>query len=293
MNQLYEYDDMLNSPVEAFYLSNDFFKLPVEAHWHYYIEVLYVLKGHISVISNDSTYNLGPKELIFLPPQSVHAVYGSNKESFCYGVLKFDGNRIHLSDDYLPKISTIFRSTSLQQHLPITFSQEDFGNFSLEYFFEDCVSEIRDKKYGYDSYLLSTISRFVLLVLRLWREKGFSQQADSFEKKDDYSIHDILMYIDSHSQDNISVNELAAKCNMSYSYFAKTFHKLYGQSCKQYIEFVRLCKVENLLLFTDYDLSYISNETGFSDCSHLIRVFKRKYNITPKQYRLKHRSTSN
>ena len=80
---------------------------------------------------------------------------------------------------------------------------------------------------------------------------------------------------------------------MSYSYFAKMFLKYYGQSCKQYIEFIRLSKVENFLLFTDYDLNYIAAETGFADCSHLIRTFKKHYQITPKQFRLRSRTIGN
>ena len=87
-------------------------------------------------------------------------------------------------------------------------------------------------------------------------------------------MQDILVYLDRHSQENINIEALAHKYNMSYSYFAKLFLKHYGQSCKQYIEFIRLNKVENLLLFTDYDLNYIAAETGFADCSHLIRTFK-------------------
>ncbi|MGN1090834.1 MAG: helix-turn-helix domain-containing protein [Huintestinicola sp.] len=46
-------------------------------------------------------------------------------------------------------------------------------------------------------------------------------------------------------------------------------------------------KAEELLLFTDYDLNYISQETGFSDCSHLIKSFKKYRGITPKQFRMK------
>lgn len=147
---------------------------------------------------------------------------------------------------------------------------------------------MEEKRYGYDSFLRSSIIQLTVELLRIWREHGFTQESDSTEKEDDFSIHDVLMYIDTHSQENIRVDELAKMCHMSYSYFAKTFHRLYGQSCKEYIEFVRLSKVENLLLFTNYDLNYISNETGFADCSHLIRVFKRKYRMTPKQYRLAH-----
>jgi len=77
---------------------------------------------------------------------------------------------------------------------------------------------------------------------------------------------------------------------MSYSYFAKSFHNLYGRSCKEYIEFIRISKAEELLLFTDCDLSYISQETGFADSSHLIKTFRRLKGMTPRQYKLHNRS---
>ena len=293
MNQLFEYSDILNSPVEAFYYGDHRDTLPVESHWHYFIEVLYILTGTASVTCNQNTYIIGPSEMIFLPPQAVHSIHAASSEHLRYAVLKFDGNRINLSGDYLPKISSIFRNTSRISNWQITFSQEDFPNFSLSDFFDGCIHEINQKAYGYDSYLHASISRMMIELLRIWRDRGFLCDESSFEQEDDYSIHDILMYIDSHSQENINIAELAAKCNMSYSYFAKTFHKLYGQSCKEYIEFVRLSKVENLLLFTNYDLTYISSETGFSDCSHLIRVFKRKFQMTPKQYRKKYVTAQN
>ena len=67
---------------------------------------------------------------------------------------------------------------------------------------------------------------------------------------------------------------------MSYSNFARSFRQLYNQSCKEYIEFIRLNRVADLLIFTDLDLNYISQETGFSDCSHLIRSFKQWKGMT-------------
>ena len=39
---LFEYNDILNSPVEAFYCSDSSFQLPVRLHWHYFVEMLYV-----------------------------------------------------------------------------------------------------------------------------------------------------------------------------------------------------------------------------------------------------------
>ena len=77
-------------------------------------------------------------------------------------------------------------------------------------------------------------------------------------------------------------------CNMSYSYFAKNFKQYYGRSCKEYIEFIRVSKAADLLLFTDFDLSYISQETGFSDSSHLIKIFRKWKGVTPKQFKKQH-----
>lgn len=52
---------------------------------------------------------------------------------------------------------------------------------------------------------------------------------------------------------------------------------------------MKIFKVEDFLLFTDFDLTYISQETGFSDCSHMIKCFKKYRDCTPKQFRTKHK----
>lgn len=81
------------------------------------------------------------------------------------------------------------------------------------------------------------------------------------------------------------MTDIAKKCGLSYSCFAKKFREQYGMSCKQYIERMRLYKAEDFLLFTEFDLNYISQETGFSDCSHLIKCFKKYKGVTPKKFR--------
>lgn len=153
--------------------------------------------------------------------------------------------------------------------------------------------EYREKQYAYDASIYSSFASLMLRILRIWHCQGISLDLEASSETEENRIQDILVYIDRHSQENINIEELAHHYNMSYSYFAKMFLKYYGQSCKQYIEFIRLNKVENFLLFTDYDLNYIAAETGFADCSHLIRTFKKHYQITPKQFRLRSRTIGN
>ena len=78
---------------------------------------------------------------------------------------------------------------------------------------------------------------------------------------------------------------MAEYCSMSYTSFARKFRELYGISCKEYIVQVRLARVEHYLRFTDFDLAYISQETGYTDCSHMIRDFRKQRGMTPGRYR--------
>lgn len=101
----------------------------------------------------------------------------------------------------------------------------------------------------------------------------------------DFSFYRILEYIDLHSGEQLEVEDLADMCDMSYSHFAKLFRENYGRSCKEYITYIRLNKAQDLLLHTNYSLSYIAMEMGFFDCSHFIRTYKKWKGITPNQQR--------
>ena len=290
MNNLYEYDDILNSPIEAFYYKYPENMLPVKEHWHYFFEAIYVMSGEITASCNGTSYHLVPGNVIFIPPQSVHSILNaSDKNDYCYAVIKFDSGKLDICGNYIPGINTIFSTPLIAENLQLVFSEKDYSDFNLKKFFKECINEINKKEYGYDVYIFNRINEFLIILLRLWRKSGLEGIELISSKPNDHSIRNIIHYIDEHSAESLEVTELAKMCGMSYSHFAKTFRALYKQTCKEYIEFVRLNKAENMLLFTNYDLNYISSETGFSDCSHFIRVFKRKYSITPKQYRLKQR----
>ena len=141
------------------------------------------------------------------------------------------------------------------------------------------------KEFGYDIKVASTISLIITELIRIWMRQGFHFSSkttfDQFSNKE----FSVLEYIDKHSSENINIEDLASKCGMCYSNFAKQFKAQFGKTCKEYIEFVRICKADTLLLYTDKTLDYISQETGFTDASHFIRTYKKIRGITPKQRR--------
>jgi AraC family transcriptional regulator len=95
-------------------------------------------------------------------------------------------------------------------------------------------------------------------------------------------------YIDSHLSSPISVKDMAIIVDLSPSYFVRVFGTVYGVSPHQYVQARRLKKAEQLLsTLRDVPLKAVAMDCGFSDQSHMTRLFQEKLSMTPKQYREK------
>lgn len=87
----------------------------------------------------------------------------------------------------------------------------------------------------------------------------------------------------------IRIEELSSLCKMSLSSFRAKFQACTGSSPNQYINSVRLKMSEILLRQTDRSILDISISTGFQTLSSYNRFFKRSYNMSPSQFRRKHK----
>lgn len=288
---IFQDTDRLNSPLEVFLHSETSTCGAVGPHWHYYLEILYLLKGTLEAECDGAVYTLKPGDLILFSPQSVHAMHrspdaDSKTEDVLYFVLMADLNFLNITNRYRTRFSKIFRMAYQQDPSYIHFARQELQNLPILQLLTHSLEEMRSKTYGYDVLICSDIASLLTYLMRCLRKKGLDTDAIiTAPDESDASIYSISKYIEQHCSEPLKVQELASICGMSYSYFARLFRETYNQSCKEYIEFTRLNKVADLLLFTNLDLNYISQETGFADCSHLIRTFKKWKGMTPKQWR--------
>lgn len=285
MHFQFEESDSLNTPIECFYYDNQKNKFPVEPHWHYFMEIIYMLEGTAQMIADDSTYLLQPGDLILFHPKVVHAIYEIEPAPLRYAVIKLDLNCLTPTLEYAPKLKSLFHHAEKKQ-MPIYFTAQQTKALHLNETFSSCIQEMNTQTYGFDLVVRSKIYEFLIKLIRTWLDLGFTIDTEVYHEDETTKISNVTEYIEKHIEEGIHVSEIAKACNMSYSNFTKNFTALYGKTCKEYIEEVRILKVERFLLFTDFDLTYISHETGYSDCSHMIKSFKSKKGITPKQYRL-------
>jgi AraC family transcriptional regulator len=91
-----------------------------------------------------------------------------------------------------------------------------------------------------------------------------------------------LAFIHSHLHERLSLTDLAVKSGSSVSYFARCFKEVTGLPPKQYILRQRLERAHQLLVKGEVSVAEVAIQTGFSDQSHLVKYFKRKWGLTPR-----------
>ncbi|MDF2868593.1 MAG: hypothetical protein K0R05_168 [Anaerocolumna sp.] len=98
-------------------------------------------------------------------------------------------------------------------------------------------------------------------------------------------VKETMKYIDKNFTENLSLEMLAAKVNLSKFYLAKEFKYHAGITVNEYIISARLSYAKELLKYSDYTINEITYITGMNHVSHFIHLFKERENMTPLQFR--------
>ncbi|MGN0173086.1 MAG: helix-turn-helix transcriptional regulator [Acutalibacteraceae bacterium] len=96
-----------------------------------------------------------------------------------------------------------------------------------------------------------------------------------------------LRYIYDNYMNDFSLEKMAKSLNYSPSYIRHTFLEQSGKTIHKTITAVRLNQAAVLLKSTDFTITRIALECGFCDGNYFSTVFKKAYNMTPKEYRKK------
>lgn len=84
----------------------------------------------------------------------------------------------------------------------------------------------------------------------------------------------------------ITAEELAKICGYSVFYFHRIFKEITNENINDYIRNTRLEKASNLLLYNQHQtIEEIAINSGFATSSGFRRAFKKKFGVTPKDWR--------
>ena len=95
----------------------------------------------------------------------------------------------------------------------------------------------------------------------------------------------IKNYIDSHITEKITLDDISNHLYVSKSHIERAFKQEYGQTPMAYCLNQKISQIASMLATTNYSLTYISQQFGFTDVKYMSKCFKKIKGKTPTEYR--------
>ena len=92
-------------------------------------------------------------------------------------------------------------------------------------------------------------------------------------------------FIQEHIEESLTIEHICDHVGLNKKKLQQGFRILYRMSVNAYMQKVRLDIIVHLLKSTDLSISEIAYRVGINSMSYLSKIFKNKYNLTPKEFR--------
>lgn len=95
----------------------------------------------------------------------------------------------------------------------------------------------------------------------------------------------IKNYIDAHITEKITLDDISNNLYISKSHIERSFKQEYNQTPLAYCANQKITQVASMLVTTNYSLTQIAQQLGFSDVKYMSKSFKKVKGKTPIEYR--------
>ena len=243
-------------------------------------------------------------ELVYIEGASATRHVGNHISQFTDSDLVLIGSNIpHLNFDH--GVTTSYRKEVL--HIKPTFKEDFVAQFpelqSLERLLEL-------SKYGLvfkgatkneigillkELHLLTPFDFFMQslhILKKLAQSKDFEllhkqPYVNRYSKKEQTRIREIYALVDEQYQNKITVDEVAALCNLTKPAFCRYFKKATGSTFINFLNQYRISQAKRLLLM-EKNISETCYACGFESLSYFNRTFKKITEENPSDFKKRH-----
>ncbi|WP_282165240.1 AraC family transcriptional regulator [Cellulophaga baltica] len=251
-----------------------------------FFELVLIKDGQGTQCINYNDYAYGKNSMFLLPPLKCHSFTIEKPTRFVF--LKFTDsffknvNRMTIDrNEWFKEASYIL---SNYNQLPGDIIKNDLDRNHLESLVSMILQESRS--YGAESIsLITSLMTSILEILIRNIKKGTYFEVP--KKNADDRITKMLTYINENidKTELLKVENLAAVFMMSPTYVSEYFKKQVHMPLREYIIKAKLKLVEIRLLNSDFTLTQIADDLGFTDVSHLSKTFKRYSGVSIKEFK--------
>jgi len=103
----------------------------------------------------------------------------------------------------------------------------------------------------------------------------------------------VIDYLDAHLHEDITLDLMADKLNITSGYLSTYFKEKTGMNFSDYLNDIRIQRAKQLLQNVELKIQDVAAGVGYQNANSFIRMFKRYSGITPGEYRKKYASPLN
>lgn len=249
-----------------------------KSHQNTFFEMVFILDGTGIQSINGHQLAYSPNKLFLIFPEDRHSFQVDTFTRFFF--IRFSNE--YLKDQASHNIRDVEYIFNSHNHLPgcvlKTTTDKPFVRAAVE-----ALNREKDNPGPHPEQI---IQQLINTIITYTARNLTLQVTETFEGKIS-AVMPILNYLHQHifEPDKLRAEHIAGHFNFSPKYIGEYFKKHTDESLQQYIILYKLKLIESRLLLTDMRINEIAYEFGFTDQSHLNRIFKKYKGVVPSRYR--------
>lgn len=247
-------------------------------HFHYDMEIAYVLQGSITLQCGSSKYDLSEDHIFVINKGEVHGFYHASPDC----VIAFIHIKTRAFLDCFPNILTSCIRTN-------SYAEKDEKYTELLSSILFILNIYINRDLGYEECLVQATSELLVFLDENYNHFIFEKKTVVFKggqnKVQDDRMRSIIRYCYRHHSEKVTLETLSHKENLSAYYLSHLIRETLGISFRELLAFARIEISERSLLGTYKSIDKIAIEVGFSSARYYISHFKKWYGMTPQEYR--------
>jgi AraC-like DNA-binding protein len=267
---------MLSSDYEIFHYSNTNLT-GVSIHHHDFYEFYLFISGNATYLIEGKIYYLKPGDIILINYKELHQAIISNTD------IVYERIVLWINKSFLKKLS------SSKTNLSLCFESHDKKNvlrtdFETQKNIRLTLNKIINlQQYNGIGYELLYTAYITELMVHLNNIAFMEDVRLNVDIKKSNLIDGIIDYINTHIEEDITVDELSEYFYISKYHLSREFKKHTGTTIHRYIVQKKLIEAKELIL-EKMPVMDVYKQCGFGDYSNFFRAFKNEYGVTPKQF---------
>lgn len=248
-------------------------------HWHLPGEIIAPLVNTYEVTVADQTMTLLPGDVLIIGPSELHSIKAP-KTGARY-ILNFHTDLFERIPDL------VFVLSILQPYylLSAAAAPQVTGEL-MEILRKVEMEHDSDTAVFRDAEICSLLVHFLVLVGR------YALNMEMFQgltppKQQEYTDRfvSICDYINSHCNENLTLEQISEQAGFSKYHFARLFRELTGTTVHNYLTNRRILYAQSLLEDKSISVTEVSMRSGFNSLATFNRIFKKQLGCTPSEYR--------